>query len=154
ARGGARRAAGEPDVARGGARRREAEVQGGGRAAGVLRCAGRGVRRDGPRAPARARDDRGRRDGGSWMSSPPPARFSADIKVRFSDVDRAGIAYYPRVIHWLHVAFEEFFEQFCGVPYATVLEKENLGFPAVDLKTEFVAPCRFGEVLTVHVSLA
>jgi 4-hydroxybenzoyl-CoA thioesterase len=88
------------------------------------------------------------------MSSPPPARFSADIKVRFSDVDRAGIAYYPRVIHWLHVAFEEFFEQFCGVPYATVLEKENLGFPAVDLKTEFVAPCRFGEVLTVHVSLA
>lgn len=86
--------------------------------------------------------------------SPPPARFSADIKVRFSDVDRAGIAYYPRVIHWLHVAFEEFFEQFCGVPYATVLEKENLGFPAVDLKTEFVAPCRFGEVLTVHVSLA
>ncbi len=84
----------------------------------------------------------------------PPARFAASIKVRFSDVDRAGIAYYPRVIHWLHVAFEEFFEQFCGVPYATVLEKENLGFPAVALETQFVRPCRFGEVLAVEVSLA
>jgi 4-hydroxybenzoyl-CoA thioesterase len=86
--------------------------------------------------------------------TPPQPPFATNIKVRFSDVDRAGIAYYPRVIHWLHVAFEEFFEQFCGVPYATVLEKENLGFPAVDLKTEFVRPCRFGEVLTVLVSLA
>jgi 4-hydroxybenzoyl-CoA thioesterase len=84
------------------------------------------------------------------MSAP----FAANIKVRFSDVDRAGIAYYPRVIHWLHVAFEEFFENYCGVPYATVLEKENLGFPAVALKTEFVRPCRFGEVLTIRVSLA
>jgi 4-hydroxybenzoyl-CoA thioesterase len=85
--------------------------------------------------------------------TPPQPPFATNIKVRFSDVDRAGIAYYPRVIHWLHVAFEEFFEQYCGVPYATVLEKENLGFPAVDLKTEFVRPCRFGEVLTVLVSL-
>ena len=82
------------------------------------------------------------------------APFAATVKVRFSDVDRAGIAYYPRVIHWLHVAFEEFFEQFCGVPYATVLERENLGFPAVDLKTEFLRPCRFGELLTVRVGLA
>jgi len=80
--------------------------------------------------------------------------FAATVKVRFSDVDRAGIAYYPRVIHWAHVAFEEFFEHFCGVPYATVLEKENLGFPAVALKTDFIRPCRFGEVLTVQVSLA
>lgn len=82
------------------------------------------------------------------------APFSTNVKVRFSDVDRAGIAYYPRVIHWAHVAFEEFFEQYCGAPYATVLEKENLGFPAVALKTDFIRPCRFGEVLTVRVSLA
>jgi 4-hydroxybenzoyl-CoA thioesterase len=80
--------------------------------------------------------------------------FAASIKVRFSDVDRAGIAYYPRMVHWFHVAFEEFFENFCGVPYATVLEKENLGFPAVELRTEFLRPCRFGELLSVRVSLA
>jgi YbgC/YbaW family acyl-CoA thioester hydrolase len=79
--------------------------------------------------------------------------FETRIKVRFSDVDRAGIAYYPRVVHWLHVAFEEFWEGFMGVPYATVLERENLGFPAVDLKVEFVKPTRFGEVLTVRVAL-
>jgi 4-hydroxybenzoyl-CoA thioesterase len=79
--------------------------------------------------------------------------FETKIKVRFSDVDRAGIAYYPRVIHWLHVAFEEFWEGFVGAPYATVLEREDLGFPAVDLKVEFVKPTRFGEVLTVRVGV-
>lgn len=79
--------------------------------------------------------------------------FETKIKVRFSDVDRAGIAYYPRVIHWLHVAFEDFWEEFIGVPYADVLERENLGFPAVDLKVEFVKPTRFGELLTVRVAL-
>ena len=79
--------------------------------------------------------------------------FETTIKVRFSDVDRAGIAYYPRVVHWLHVAFEDFWEEFIGVPYATVLEKENLGFPAVDLKVEFVKPTRFGELLTVRVAV-
>jgi 4-hydroxybenzoyl-CoA thioesterase len=79
--------------------------------------------------------------------------FETRIKVRFSDVDRAGIAYYPRVVHWLHVAFEEFWEGFIGVPYATVLERENLGFPAVDLRVEFVKPTRFGELLTVRVAI-
>ncbi|MSR45725.1 MAG: acyl-CoA thioesterase [Planctomycetes bacterium] len=79
--------------------------------------------------------------------------FETTIKVRFSDVDRAGIAYYPRVVHWLHVAFEEFWEGFVGVPYVTVLERENLGFPAVDLKVEFVKPTRFGELLRLTVAL-
>ncbi len=79
--------------------------------------------------------------------------FETKIKVRFSDVDRAGIAYYPRVVHWLHVAFEEFWEGFVGAPYAAVLERENLGFPAVDLHVEFVRPTRFGEVLTVRVAV-
>ena len=79
--------------------------------------------------------------------------FETRIKVRFSDVDRAGITYYPRVVHWLHVAFEEFWEGFIGVPYATVLERENLGFPAVDLAVTFAKPTRFGEVLTVRVAV-
>lgn len=79
--------------------------------------------------------------------------FETTIKVRFSDVDRAGIAYYPRVVHWLHVAFEEFFEGFVGVPYAAVLERENLGFPTVALEVEFLRPNRFGETLRVAVAI-
>ncbi len=79
--------------------------------------------------------------------------FTTQIKVRFSDVDRAGIAYYPRVVHWFHVAFEEFWEGFVGVPYATVLERENLGFPSVKLEVDFVRPTRFGELLTIAVAV-
>lgn len=79
--------------------------------------------------------------------------YETKLKVRFSDVDRAGIAYYPRVVHWLHVAFEDFWENFVGVPYASVLERENLGFPAVDLQVSFVKPTRFGELLTITVAV-
>jgi len=80
--------------------------------------------------------------------------FETTVKVRFSDVDRAGIAYYPNLVHYLHVAFEEFFEGFVGVPYATVLERDNLGFPAVALKMDFHEPLRFGEEIRVQVAIS
>ena len=35
--------------------------------------------------------------------------FIARIPVRFGDVDYARIVYYPRLLHLLHVAFEELF---------------------------------------------
>ena len=34
--------------------------------------------------------------------------YEAEVPVRFAEIDRAGIVYYPRWFHYLHVAFEEF----------------------------------------------
>ena len=39
-----------------------------------------------------------------------PAHAACE-KVRFSDVDNAGIVYYPRFFHYCHVAREEFFTE-------------------------------------------
>ena len=33
--------------------------------------------------------------------------FEASIKVRFADVDDARVVYYPRYLHYCHIAFEE-----------------------------------------------
>ena len=79
------------------------------------------------------------------------SRYRTEVRIRFSDVDRAGIAYYPRVLHLFHVAMEDFFEEFVGIPYAKVLSEDGLGFPAVKLETEFDSPLRFGERLGVEV---
>ena len=79
--------------------------------------------------------------------------FQAEVKVRFSDVDRAGIAYYPTIVGYLHVAFEEFFEGFIGRPYAELLD-EDLGFPAVDVHIQFKKPLRFGECIAIEVAVS
>ena len=35
--------------------------------------------------------------------------FKTSILVRFGDLDAAGIAYYPNLVNFLQVAFEDFF---------------------------------------------
>ncbi len=80
--------------------------------------------------------------------------FETQIKVRFNDVDRAGIAYYPTLVGYLHIAFEEFFGGYVQVPYDEVIERQDLGFPAVDVQVSFRAPFRFGDVVTAQVWVA
>jgi 4-hydroxybenzoyl-CoA thioesterase len=80
--------------------------------------------------------------------------YTTTIPVRFGDVDKAGIVYYPRIFHYLHVAQEDFFGNYAGIPYAEMIDKERLGFPTVTDSTEFFSPLKYGDVLnvTVHVS--
>ena len=79
--------------------------------------------------------------------------FHAQVKVRFSDVDNAGIVYYPRFIHFFHVAFEELFSEKFELPYVDVLGKEKLGFPSVHAETDFKAPLRFGDIADIEITI-
>jgi len=80
--------------------------------------------------------------------------FHAQVKVRFSDVDNAGIVYYPRFFHFFHVAFEELFSEKFGIPYVDVLGKEKIGFPAVRVENDFKAPLRYGDIADVEIGVA
>ena len=77
--------------------------------------------------------------------------FRAKLKVRFGDIDHAGIVYYPRFLHYFHVALEEFFTQVVGVEYHTVINEERFGFPSVHLSIDFRRPLRFGDEIEVEV---
>ena len=79
--------------------------------------------------------------------------FTCQLKVRFGDVDHAGVAYYPTIIDYFHLAFEEFWEHWMGVPYPTVVDKERLGFPTVHLDVDFVAPLTYGDRLSVQMGV-
>ena len=48
--------------------------------------------------------------------------FRSQLKIRFGDIDRAGIVYYPRFMHYFHVALEEFFASELGIGYHVVVE--------------------------------
>ncbi|HYP25146.1 MAG TPA: thioesterase family protein [Blastocatellia bacterium] len=80
--------------------------------------------------------------------------YTTRIPVRFGDVDKAGIVYYPVIFHYLHVAQEDFFAEYVGVPYHRLIEEENLGFPTVSDSTEFYRPFKYGEVVAARVHIS
>ncbi len=79
--------------------------------------------------------------------------FRALIKVCFSDIDYAGIMYYPRFLHYFHVALEEFFGAELGIGYPELLIHHRLGFPTVHLETDFSKPLSYGDEVEVEVSV-
>jgi len=99
--------------------------------------------------------------------------FVARLPVRFSDVDHAGIVYYPRFFHYFHVAFEELWRARVGArAYSDLIdgtappfggaagraqvpagERERIGFPAVRAECDFKAPLRFGDTAEIALSI-
>lgn len=79
--------------------------------------------------------------------------FRTLLPVRFADVDRAGIVYYPRILHYCHVAFEEFWKHGIGFPYSRLVDERKLGFPTVKLETEFERPFRYGMEFVADVAI-
>jgi 4-hydroxybenzoyl-CoA thioesterase len=59
--------------------------------------------------------------------------FRAPIKVCFGDIDNAGIVYYPRFMHYFHLAMEKFFTVELGIDYTDILYGHNLSLPTVHL---------------------
>jgi 4-hydroxybenzoyl-CoA thioesterase len=79
--------------------------------------------------------------------------FRSFLKIRFGDIDHAGIVYYPRFLHYFHVALEEFFGQELGVDYPTLIDMHHIGLPTVHLETDFSKSLRYGDAIEVEVSV-
>jgi len=77
--------------------------------------------------------------------------FRSLLKIRFGDIDHAGIVYYPRFLHYFHIALEEFFGQELEVDYPVLLDKHRIGLPTVHLETDFSRPLRYGDLIDVEV---
>lgn len=79
--------------------------------------------------------------------------FSKRYRYRFGDIDDAGIAYYPALMHYFHCAFEDWWSDALGTPYPELMHAQKLGFPAVRLEAEFFQPVRYGDEPWVHVGV-
>ncbi len=80
------------------------------------------------------------------------AIYEADVKVRFGDIDHAGIVYFPRISHYCHVALEEYYQDRVGVPYHVLLDDRRLGFPIVRCEMDFRQTFAFGDTARVEIS--
>jgi len=74
--------------------------------------------------------------------------------VRFGDTDPAGLVYYPNLFHYFHIAMEEFFRQRCGLPYHELIASQRIGFPTVNVITEFNHPLVYGDEIEIEVTVA
>lgn len=79
--------------------------------------------------------------------------FRTRLRYRFGDIDEAGIAYYPKLLHYFHCAFEDWWSDGLGQRYPDVLHHEKLGLPAVKLEAEFFVPIRYGDEPWVHLGV-
>jgi YbgC/YbaW family acyl-CoA thioester hydrolase len=77
--------------------------------------------------------------------------YTTNLRVRFGDVDRAGIVYYPQIFHYLHLAQEDFFAGYVGTPYDRLIEDERIGFPTVSDSTDFLGVLKYGDLLEINV---
>lgn len=79
--------------------------------------------------------------------------FRAPIKVCFSDIDNAGIVYYPRFMHYFHLAMEEFFSSVMGIDYSAILHERNLACPAVHVECDFKRRMKYGDRIDMEVKI-
>jgi 4-hydroxybenzoyl-CoA thioesterase len=79
--------------------------------------------------------------------------FRTKLRYRFGDIDDAGIAYYPKLLHYFHCAFEDWWSDALQHPYPKLMKVDKLGLPAVKLEAEFYAPVRYGDEPWVHIGI-
>ena len=85
---------------------------------------------------------------------PPPRKIMPVIlsrRVDFPMLDMAGIAFYPRIFDLAHRFFEDSWEQICGITYPTILMNLEIGFPVVNVNSQFHAPFRYGDNVTATI---
>lgn len=79
--------------------------------------------------------------------------FTSVQKIRFDDVDGAGIVYYPQFFRLCHAAFEDFFDTAAPVSYPELVRDRRLGFPTVHIDSLFKAPLAYGDVAVVELTV-
>lgn len=79
--------------------------------------------------------------------------FEFEKKIRFGEIDQAGIVYYPRFFNYYHLAMEDFFEKAVGVPYPEVIKTWKVGFPTVAVEADFSEPLQYGDVISILMTI-
>jgi 4-hydroxybenzoyl-CoA thioesterase len=79
--------------------------------------------------------------------------FYSDMLVRFSHCDPAGIIFYPHYFVMFNGLVEDWFNHALEINYADFITARRLGLPMVNIKCDFVAPSKIGEVITLTLRL-
>jgi 4-hydroxybenzoyl-CoA thioesterase len=85
-------------------------------------------------------------------SAIPPLR--RHVTIEWGDCDPAGIVYYPRYFAMFDTSTAHLFEAALGCKKRDMLLRFDIvGFPMVDTRATFLAPSRFGDIVTIESRL-
>ncbi len=79
--------------------------------------------------------------------------FSTDIqiRVRYAETDQMGYVYYGNYATYFEVARVEALRAL-GINYSE-LEKQGVMMPVLELKTKFIRPAKYDQILTIRISV-
>jgi acyl-CoA thioester hydrolase len=81
-----------------------------------------------------------------------PIEYTAHIEVRYAETDAMAIVHHSVYAIWFEQARTEIFRE-NGVPFSA-FEAEGYHSPLLSIETQFMKPCRYGEIVDVHLQLA
>lgn len=79
---------------------------------------------------------------------------SHEIEIEWGHCDPAGIVFFPRYFEMFDAATARLLEAALGLKKINWMQQfEIIGIPMVELRTQFLAPCRFGDVVTIESAI-
>jgi 4-hydroxybenzoyl-CoA thioesterase len=87
------------------------------------------------------------------LARPQSGPFRKQVLVRFGDCDPAGIVFYPRYFEMFNNLVEDWHREALQFSFSEIVTTRSWGLPTVHLEADFVAPTRFGEVLSASLSV-
>ncbi len=82
------------------------------------------------------------------------AAHTTTVRVRWSESDPAGIVFYPRFFEWYDLGTEALFEAL-GLSWPELFPRYAIvGVPIVESGSTFVAPVRYGDLVTIRSTVA
>lgn len=79
--------------------------------------------------------------------------YRAQVPIRFTHCDPAGIVFYPRYFEMFNDLVEDWCREGLQFPFPELINHQGWGIPTVHLEVDFVAPSTFGEVLTATLTV-
>lgn len=80
--------------------------------------------------------------------------FAIQRRVRFHEIDRAGIAYFARAFQYCHEAFEDMLSQALGIDLERFFVESEWMMPLVHAESDYQAPILLGQELRIELSVA
>ena len=73
--------------------------------------------------------------------------FEAPRRIRFADVDPAGIVFYPRYFEMINSVIEDWFDDGLGYGFDQMIRKDGFGVPLAHIDVDFTAPSQLDDAL-------
>jgi len=88
----------------------------------------------------------------SEAAAEPAPAFTTELRVRFADVDAAGILFYPRYFELMNDVVEDWFAHL-GFGFDQMILEKGLALPTRKVEADYLRPSRLGDRLTAEVAV-